>query len=433
MHAGHPLPEVRQRALRSLAFKMQHGLAAGAAATGGAAAQAVLGYLALPAESDEELLVALELLAVLARAPDVAAHLLRLGADRLLIHLADAVPACTHPATALLGDLLVVGGAAAPAGGLQGIDGSSASTGMQWQPWEPQQLQQWSPAASAAALPSPWPAAAPPQLQALAAASLPAPELSLADALAGCGRRVRAVALPEEDAQQLVELALRLHPDSSEEAAQVAALATLTAGVLSDMPPAAVAGQPSVVDALLRVVDGARGRPRAASAALAALQAVAAGLAAAEEAGEGDAAGLPLAHIAYQGLLRCAASLSHSTLAGEALSAASALVPLLAPSEGSAAPSGAAMAPLMSALADALRLGLVRACTAAGVAPPEDLAASFHALALDCATAGTLRLLASLLERMPHLATPQVGQGLTGCSLTQHACRGVSHAHTHCR
>ena len=51
----------------------------------------------------------------------------------------------------------------------------------------------------------------------------------------------------------------------------------------------------------------------------------------------------------------------------------------------------------------------VAECTAAGVAPPDNWAAGFHALVLGPGTLGTLRLLVGLLQRRPHLLSPQVG------------------------
>lgn len=51
----------------------------------------------------------------------------------------------------------------------------------------------------------------------------------------------------------------------------------------------------------------------------------------------------------------------------------------------------------------------MRGCTDAEVAPPEDWAADFHALALGPATCGILRLLVELLHGMPQLMTAQVG------------------------
>lgn len=352
---------MRYRALRSLQFKLQHGLLDAAAL--GAAPERLLDFLAAEPQPAADALAALELLAAAATDPATAARLLRCGADRVLIQLADeAAPPVCSAATDVLGQLLTAAAEAPPwqepAGG--GGPESSAATPAPLQPAS-HQLVLWSHASPQhlPPLPSPPPAATP--------ASPPprpkAPPPDLEQVLARCGRRVLAPQLSEEDSQQLFEVALEL-AEQADEAALLATLATLRHGVLADMPAAAVAAEPSLVQALLRLAarggGGGAGSPAAAGAALQALGQLAAGLTAAGEAGEGKA-GLSLAPLAYQGLLRCGSLLNDCALQHEALHAALALVPLLAPAPGGAAgqPGAAVMAPLLAVLSDAVRLSLV--------------------------------------------------------------------------
>lgn len=300
--------------------------------------------------------VALELLAALARQPAAAAHLLHLGADRALIQLADEQPVCAHPATALLGELLCM---ASEAGGGQLWAGERTP--------EPH-AQLGSVAASCSSpAPLPWPEGAHLALQPAAAthaAALPAPPPTADDLLSGYGRRVHLPALSEDDSQQLFEVALQLQPEEAgDEAVLLAALAMLQHGVLADMPAPAVAGEPAILQALLRLLDGSRSHPQAAAAAVEVLQSLAGQLESAEEAGE-DAHGLALAPLAYDSLLRCAALLTDPALQHAALAAGHALLPLLsgtdAPATTRSAGCGAVMEPLLAALTESLRLCLVR-------------------------------------------------------------------------
>ena len=50
----------------------------------------------------------------------------------------------------------------------------------------------------------------------------------------------------------------------------------------------------------------------------------------------------------------------------------------------------------------------VTSCTDAGVAPPDDWASGFHALTLGPLTVGILRLLALMVQSMPHMLAAQV-------------------------
>lgn len=78
------------------------------------------------------------------------------------------------------------------------------------------------------------------------------------------------------------------------------------------------------------------------------------------------------------------------------------------------------------------------ACTAADVAPPEDWTSGFHALTLSPAAYGALRLVAALLQRLPHLASAQVLPPLLCDALAALACHPVAavaapdlHAYAH--
>jgi hypothetical protein len=439
--AAHDLPEVRHRALRSLQFKVQHGLLNAADPAAPAIVEHLLAFLSVAGSEPTDALVALELLAVLAQEPPLAAQLLQLGADQVLIQLADATPACTQPATALLGALLCqrgtqrVGGSMAPSGNCQELKQQElcSPTAQQCQ------VDSW----GSRTLSPHW------QPTALAAARSPAPGPSPADLLAATSLQVRAIQLSAEDSQQLFELALELQPQPewAEDAALLASLATLRHGVLADMPAAALAGEPALLHGLLAVA-GIRGHPQVAAAALQVLRTMGQGLVEASDAAEGEP-GLPVAPLAFNALLRCAPLLSDTALQHEALATALALVPLLAPVKGTpdsdSRASCRAMAPLLAALTDALRLGLVSGvnsqackwqlvaalcsvpapaharchdpcfcalqvagCTDAGVAPPEDWASGFHALALGPLTVGILRLVVQLAQCMPHLVTAQV-------------------------
>ena len=348
---------MRHRALRSLQFKVQHGLVSAADLAAPAIVEHLLAFLSGVSSSEPtDALVALELLAVLAQEPLLAAHLLQLGADQVLIQLADASPACTQPATALLGALLCQRG-------VEHAGGSVAPSVNSHQHHQQQEMR--SPTAQHCQ-PASWdsPAFSPPwQPTALADAHCPAPGPSPDDLLASTSRQVRAIQLSAEDSQQLFELALELQPQPewAEEAALLASLATLRHGVLADMPAAALAGEPAVLHSLLAVA-GSRGHQHAAAAALQVLQATARGLLEAGDAAEGEAS-LAVAPLAYQALLRCAPLLSDAALQHEALGAALVLVPLLAPAEGTPdsdnRAASRAMAPLLALLTDTLRLGLV--------------------------------------------------------------------------
>lgn len=412
---AHPLSEVRLRALRSLQFKLQHGLLDAMTAAATDAPERLLDFLALssPAAEPSDALAALEVLAVLAAQPATAACLLRHGADQVLIRLADEAPPCTRPATALLGALLA---AAAEVPPCYDEDEGSRQEKRLTAPVAPlqqhnhqQQLQLWgSPgpliACSGATQPWPTPPASAAASRPTSPSRRPPPPPDLEDVLAACGRRVAAACLSEEDAQQLFEVALDL-AEQAEEAALLAALATLRHGVLADMPAAAVAGEPAVAQALLRLVAGSGSRPKAAAAALQVLHTLAASLAAADEAGEGEP-GVPLAPFAYQGLLRCVALCgSDSTLQHEALATALALVPLLAPGPDcgtSGQPTAAVMAPLLAALADALRLGLVSGWST--------LLAVLHLAGV--ASLSSTALLCNHAQPCPSLHLPAVGWGV---------------------
>lgn len=376
--AAHPLPDVRQRALRSLQFKLQHGLldaASLAADVLPAAAERLLSFLLQRGgvATADDAAIALELLAVLARQPGAAAHLLQLGADHVLIRVADELPGCTQLASALLGELLC-SAAAEPAASAAAATSAGAAVDT-WPPDSTPRPQVWYPP-SAAPQPSPW--ASPPSLPA-ASPSLAPPDTAAASspstlwpaaatsAMAAGSRRVKAVQLSEDDSQLLFEVALELQPeraDAAGEAALLATLATLHHGVLVDMPAAAVAGEPALLHALLRLVDGAQGRPAVAASALSVLQALAEALAAAEPAAEGEA-GLALASLAHECLLRCAGLLRDGGLQPQALATAQALLPLLElPADpgldsGTSSSSSSWLAPLVAALTEALRLSLV--------------------------------------------------------------------------
>ncbi|PRW20587.1 hypothetical protein C2E21_8958 [Chlorella sorokiniana] len=434
---AHPLPDVRRRALRSLQFKLQHGLLDAASLTGAHAldaAERLLSFLLHPLEpaggsasGAGDALIALELLAVLARQPGAAAQLLQLGADQALIRMADDLPGCSQPASALLGELLCSAAADAaacpPPAALAGTAVSTdaaplpASTPITQLAYSAGTQPEPSPWASPSSLP--WAAMSPVGAAATSRPSTPWPAAA-ASALAAGSRHIRAVHLSEDDSQQLFEVALELQPERFEaagEASLLATLATLRYGVLADMPAAGVAGEPALLQALLRLVDGAQGHPAAAAAALGVLQALAASLAAAEPAAEGEA-GLPLAPLAHECLLRCAALLCNHSLQPQALAAAQGLLPLLqlpadagTDSGGSGSGSGSgclALAPVVVALTEALRLELLSECTAAGVAPPASWATGFHALVLGPSTLGILQLIRGLVQRRPRLLSPQV-------------------------
>lgn len=399
---------MRQSALHSLQFKLQHGLLDAASLTPSecaAAAERLLCFLLTPPEPapsgasdpDDDAWIALELLAVMARQPGVAARLLQLGADQALIHVADEMPGCSQPATALLGELLCAaaadpGGHASPAACVD-TPVSACLLGGYTTPGD--QLAhlaaaRWEPAAPS---PLPWAAASPVHCGA-ATCRPPSPQpAGAATALAAGSRRIKAMQLSEDDSQQLFEVALELQPERAEaagEAALLATLSTLRHGVLADMPAAAVAAEPALLQALLRLVDGAQSRPAAAAAALA-VQSLAAALAAAEPAAEGEA-GLALAPLAHDCLLRCAALLRGSSLQPQALAAAQALLPLLelqadAGVDGGASSSGAgclALAPVLAALTEALRMDLVSCYLISwGVCFASSRLACLHSLGVD--------------------------------------------------
>ena len=450
--AEHDLPEVRHRALRSLQFKVQHGLLNAADPAAPAIVEHVLAFLSGAGSDPTDALVALELLSVLAQEPLLAAHLLQLGADQVLIQLADATPACTQPATALLGALLCLRGAQPADGGMAPSSNSHQQHRLCSPTAQHCQVDSW----GSPALSPTW------QPTASTAAHSPTPGLSPDDLLATTSRRVRAIQLSAEDSQQLFELALELQPQPewAKEAALLASLATLRHGVLADMPAAALAGEPAVLPSLLAVA-GNREHQQAAAAALQVLQAMGHGLLEAGDAAEGEP-GLPVAPLAYQALLCCAPLLSDAALQHEALAIALALAPLLSPAKGTpdsdSRAACCAMAPLLAALTDALRLGLVSrvymqvfkwqpvaalcsvaasthachdppfctlqvaGCTDAGVAPPEEWATGFHALALGPLTAGILRLVMQLAQCMPHLVAAQVRRIHTQWLQLQQAC-----------
>ena len=381
---------MRRRALRSLQFKLQHGLVDAAslscADSLAAAADRLLFFLLQPAEpvpggavdtDADDAVIALELLAVMARQPGAAAQLLQLGADQVLIHVADQLPGCAQPASAILGELLC-----SVAAGCAGADGSVCP--LERTPYTelvhaPAPDPQLSPVgATRASLP--WPAASPVAALRCAAsprASMPQPSPAPRGLAAG-SLRVRAAQLSKDDSQQLFEVALELQleraAEPAGEAALLATLATLRHGVLADMPAAAIAGQPNLLQGLLRLVAWAQARPAVAAASLAVLQALATSLAAAEPAPEGEA-GLPLAPLALDCLLCCAPLLHNGNLQPQALAACQVLLPLLEPhvdagmDGGNSSSSGSGclvLAPLVAALTEALRLDLVRPSYFAG-------------------------------------------------------------------
>ncbi|KAL4440183.1 hypothetical protein ABPG75_003184 [Micractinium tetrahymenae] len=443
---AHPLAEVRRRALRSLLFKQQHGLLA--AADVGAALPHVIAGLdlscaAAAAGDPADALATLQLLHSLigsGQGGEAAAKAMQCSADQALIRLADTAPACTVPATALLGKLLCACGeagqdcTATPCRQHRPGSGRAASASPATR--HPA-LQAGRLPAAAALSPSlpPSPPLAPwssPQCAA-SEASPPAGAASsnawVAAPAGSCGsldslpRSAAAEALSEEDQQQLFEVALELGAEPgavpADETALLATLATLRHGVLADMPAAAVAGEPALAASLLRLLEGGQARPRVAAAALGALQALAAKLGAAESATraaspgaagqreEGRDAGSAAA-LASAALLRCAQLCSDGFLRHAALPAAAAFVPLLAIPAGKLGAASKLMAPLLDALADALHLTLVAECTAADVPPPNDWAAGLHALVLGPGSCGILRLLVDLLGRAPQAATAQI-------------------------
>lgn len=392
---------MRRRALRSVLFKQQHGLLA-AADLGAALPHIVtaldLSSMSAAAGDPADALAVLQLLDSLmhsGQAGKWAERALQCRADQALIRLADAATACTAPASALLGQLLCADGEAGQACAMQtpcigGQLDHSNDKGASASPAASRPVLQIG-TLHAAATPSGLLPPSPPlalwSYPHLAASSaLPAMRAEPVDAWAGSStssglgtlpRSAAAEALSEEDQQQLFEVALELgaepHAATPDEAALLSTLATLRHGVLADMPAAAVAGEPALVASLLRLLDGAGPQPRAAAAALDALQVLAAQLGASRAAAQAAAAALPgyvglqegrrddegTAALARQVLLRCAKLCSNPSIRHAALPAAAAFAPLLGILDGGPGPARKLLAPLLDALTDTVHLSLV--------------------------------------------------------------------------
>ena len=411
--AGHPLPEVRERALRSLQFKLQHGLLpAEALAADTTLLRGLLACLELGAGSGEAgaAAAALEVLAAVARDPGVAAALLELGTDQVALGLQDRLPA---PAQGLLDELLAglflvrqrpeglsaedgrgpahhtvplgegggfreglpprAPGAVAPA-----LPAPAEPKQPRWQPGSPSSPGAWAIAAApgtvagAATLSTHCAGASKCGSDAVINSSVGGSADSAA--LVRGGLCLRARPLSCEDRQQLDDLCGRLAHCESEAEASLALLQLQ--GALADVPAPSLLAGTDVVPALLAVTSRAAPGSRLAEAALCSLHRLVLGLrcAAAEaEAAQGGqepaapACSVPLAPAAHQMLLACSASLGDPRLHHVAVPLLADLASLarpareLAPAEAAAFCCGWRGA--MAALADALRLAMVGAWT----------------------------------------------------------------------
>lgn len=395
---------MRRRALRSLLFKQKHGLLA--ATDVGAALPHVVAALDLscPAAAAGDstdalaLVQLLDSLAFSSQSGTGAAHALHCGADQALIRLAEAAPACTALASALLGNLLCTRGEAGGADSMlaprtAGKPSPGSNRAASASPASSRQALQGGSLQTATALPSSnlppspptalWPSPPSGAFPASPGMRATAPDAWPICASGSCvlpeslPRSAAAEALSEEDQQQLFEVALELGTQRggapADEPALLATLATLWHGVLSDMPAAAVAGEPALAASLLRLLEAVDPQPLVAVAALHALQALAAQLGASQLAGHAaasassEAAGQLeesrdvrcIAALAREGLLRCARLCSDARLQHAALPAAAALVPLLRLPAGRMDVARRLLAPLLDTLADALHLSLV--------------------------------------------------------------------------
>lgn len=400
-NTAHPLPDVRTRALHSLRTKLQHGLLTlddlqqqhGAVLLPGIIA--CLDQEGLPSEGDAD--AALELLAAIATRPVLAARLLDLGADALLLRLQRA-PAYARKAQTMLQVLLYAHGQHKQALPLAASPAPTSDVGKQSPRCQLQQLQASSPPLALLApsvarrlsgeelsracyeLPPVAAAAA----AATTAASIPASETAVhmissvsrlvpqnsMQLLEQLGLRVHCAQLASEDEQQLFDLAMQLQP-GVEEGVTLLALAQLRHGVLDDMPPEAVAAQPGLVESLVELT--AVCSPHLSRQALACLDALLSALAVLppeRHAGPGslDEHALAVAPLAHATLLRCFTLLSDERMLPHALSLAQRLMGLLTPPSALleeaeiqhlVLPFFKAYRPLLAAAADAMVNALV--------------------------------------------------------------------------
>lgn len=399
LHAAHALPEVRRRALRSVQFKLQNGLLAPAALAQDADLLAgLLGWFERDAD-EASCAVALEVLSALAQHPGVAAQLLALGADQVMLRLQPHLPPYLGAlADQLLADLCIGrrGAGSERAAGCDELPACYSVPQLEGclQPaavvqlksltgWSPLRLA--SPGQELSAAPS-QPARTAPDTPGsafghsssrLAAQQGPGRDSQAAaitqqrlEALARYGRSVTAVHLLPEDQQQLSDLVAQLQLERPEDEVTVRqALLQLHAGALADIPVAGILAAPGAVAALVRLVNG--GAPVAVrQAALKCLHGVVSSMAAAVSAAEEAASAAeaaeatPIGPAAHQLLHACARALGDARLHHVAVALLADLLPLTA-STGPLSTEEAAAAfcfswrSALAAIADALHLAMV--------------------------------------------------------------------------
>lgn len=400
LHAAHALPEVRRWALRSVQFKLQNGLLAPAALVQDAdLLGGLLGWFERDAD-EASCAVALEVLSALAQHPGVAAQLLALGADQVMLRLQPHLPPYLGAlADQLLTDLCISGRGAGHDGAagcdelpacysvpqLEGCLQPAAAVQLEsLAGWSPLRLA--SPGQELSAAPS-QPARTAPDMPGSAfghssssswAVQQGASRDSQAaastqqrmEALARYGRSVNAAHLSPEDQQQLSDLVAQLQLERPEdEATAQQALLQLHAGALADIPVAGILAAPGVVAALLSLVNS--GAPAAVRlAALDCLHGVVSSMAAAVSAAEEPAGAAetaeatPIGPVAHQLLQACARALGDARLHHVAVALLADLLQLTA-SAGPLSTEEAAAAfcyswrSALAAIADALHLAMV--------------------------------------------------------------------------
>ncbi|GAB4820510.1 hypothetical protein N2152v2_007556 [Parachlorella kessleri] len=395
VQSEHPLLEVRTRALRSLQFKLQHGLLPpGALARDKELLAALLGWFQYEAD-EPSMAVALEVLAALARSPEIASQLLSLGADITVLGL--ALPDyLAGLADQLLADLyssrraqshgsgagIMASGPASytvpPSANLHGGSGSATpiallppqlETRARASPsGEEQQLlgsqNAWCTPAASSLSPTPQPGQAPWRSGALALNQL-APY-------------IQSVQLSGEDRQQVEDLVQQLQHAESEPAIHTALL-QLRAGVLADMPVEGILTGTNVVAALLHLTTRgpASTVPKAALTCLHELVAKVA-VVIGGTAPASTSLTLPIGSTLHQIMLAACAVLGDAQLHSMLFPLLADLAPLttvasvLHPDCEEAAALCSSWRQCLAAIADALRLAMVAACTQAGIVPPED-------------------------------------------------------------
>jgi hypothetical protein len=268
--AGHPLLEVRQRALRSLQFKLQNGLLPPDALARDAPLLAALLSWFQHDTDEASMAVALEMLSAMARNTAVAAQLLALGADQMVLGL--RLPAyLTGLADQLLADMYSSRRAQDPPGSsgavacytvpvsTEELSSAEAALALPYLPSEPGVC--WSPPRKI----SP-PTSSPEAVSWGSSRAAPGPDAtssvvsrvfgqgsSHTDALAQHGLHVKDMQLSGEDRKQLEDLVLQL-AHSNDEASVHMALLQLQAGALADVPVEGILAGTDIVPALLQLV-----------------------------------------------------------------------------------------------------------------------------------------------------------------------------------